>query len=463
MGRDETFEVLVIGGGQAGVPLVHALAKKGMRTALAERKQLGGSCVNFGCTPTKAVISSARVAQLARRGDEFGLRITEVRPDFERVLGRARDIVMQSRAGLRDSFRRKGAAELLSGHARFVGRDSKVFLLRVGRRTVRAKQVVINTGTRSRIPPIPGLSEIPYIDAENWLDRSELPSHLIVLGGGYTGLELGQFYRRMGSRVTVVDQNKEIVNQEDPEVGMALRQFLESEEIAFRLSARVTRVRRAGAGIRMRIDQEGASATLEATHLFVGTGRQPNTDNLGLETVRLKTSREGFVEVNRHLATGVQGIWAAGDVRGGPMFTHTSWDDYRVLLSQLAGDRKRTTDRVLPYAIYTDPQLGRVGMTEVEARKAGRKVRVARFEMQKNGKAREMGEPGGFVKILAEPRSGRVLGVAIVAAEAAEMVHVFVTLMNAKSSYRAVADATFIHPTLAEATQSAVAALDEES
>lgn len=462
MGQEETFDLLVIGGGQGGIPLAHALAKKGMRVALAERKHLGGSCVNFGCSPTKAVIASARVAQLARRGDEFGVAIAEVEPDFPRVLARARDIVMQSRAGLRDGFRHDGAPRLLEGHARFEGREGRAFLLRVGSRAVRARQVVVNTGTRSRIPPVPGLAEAPYIDAESWLDRQELPAQLIVLGGGYTGLEMAQFYRRMGSRVTVVDDSPEIAGREDPEVAGALRQFLESEEIAFRLNARVERVRRGGDGVQVRVHQDGRSVWLGGSHLFVATGRQANTDDLGLETVHLKTSRDGFLEVNRRLATRVRGIWAAGDVRGGPMFTHTSWDDHRVLLSQLVGDRSRTTDRVLAYAIYTDPQLGRVGLTEAEARKARRDVRVARFEMRQNGKAREIGEPEGFIKVLTDRKSGRILGAAIVAVEAAEMVHIYVTLMNARAPYRVVRDATFVHPTFAEAVQSAVAALDEK-
>lgn len=461
MAPPDDLDLLVIGGGQGGIPLAHALAKKGMRVALAEREHLGGSCVNFGCSPTKAVIASARVAQLARRGDEFGVAIGEVKPDFPRVLARARDIVMQSRAGLREGFRHKGAPRLLEGHARFEGREGRAFLLRVGNRTVRARQVVINTGTRSRIPPVPGLSKTPSIDAESWLDHAELPAHLVVLGGGYTGLEMAQFYRRMGSRVTVVDESPEIAGREDPEVAGALRQFLESEEIAFRLDARVERVRRRGDGVQVRVRQNGRRVWLDGSHLFVAAGRQPNTDDLGLETVHLKTSRDGFLEVNRRLATGVRGIWAAGDVRGGPMFTHTSWDDYRVLLSQLAGDRSRTTDRVLAYAIYTDPQLGRVGLTEAEARKARRDVRVARFEMRKNGKAREIGEPGGFIKILADRKSGRILGAAIVAVEAAEMVHIYVTLMNAKAPYRVIRDAVFIHPTLAEAVQSSVTALDD--
>jgi pyruvate/2-oxoglutarate dehydrogenase complex dihydrolipoamide dehydrogenase (E3) component len=460
--QDPAYDVLVIGGGQAGIPLAHALAGKGMRVALAERGNLGGSCVNFGCTPTKAVIASARVAQLARRGDEFGIAIETVRPDLPAVLARARDIVMQSRSALRDGFRKRGAATLLSGHARFEGRAGRYFRLHVGRRTVQAREVVIDTGTRTRVPPIPGLSGLSYLDAENWLDRPELPRDLVVLGGGYTGLEMGQFYRRMGSAVTVVEQSEEILGEEDAEVSGALRQFLESEEIAFRLSTRVLRARRSGRSIALTLEHAGRKTSLQASQVFVATGRKPNTDDLGLETVGLKTSRDGFLEVNRRLATRVRGIWAAGDVRGGPMFTHTSWDDYRVLLSQIGGDRSRTTDRIVPYAIYTDPQLGRVGLTEKDARKSRRPVRLARFELQRNGKAREIGEPGGFIKVLSDRRSGRILGAAVLGAEAAELVHLYVTLMNARASYRVIRDAVYVHPTLSEAAQSAVAALDTE-
>ena len=453
------YDLLVIGAGQAGPPLAIALAKKKWRVALAERKLLGGSCVNFGCTPTKAVIASARVAWLARRAREFGIRISSVEPDLSAVLERARGLVLQSRSGLREALRQQNGVTLLAGHARFEGRERGAFAVRVGEELMRATRVVIDTGTRSRIPPLPGLEKLDFHTAENWIDRPDLPGHLAMLGGGYTGLEMAQFYRRMGSRVTVIEPGPEIVGREDPEVSRALRTLLESEGIAFRLATKVGRVESNGGGVRLSLENRGGRELLEASHLFVATGRKPNTDDLGLEAIGLEPGKDGTLPVDRRLATKVSRLWAAGDVRGGPMFTHTAWDDYRILLSQLAGDRSRTTDRIVPYAIYTDPQLGRVGMTETEARKAGRKVRIGRFELRRNGKAKEIGETEGFVKVVVDARSDRILGAAVLASEGAEMLHTFVVIMNARARSSVIRDAIHVHPTLSEAVQSAVSAL----
>lgn len=461
MTENETYDVLIIGGGQAGIPLAHGLAEKGKRVALAERKHLGGSCVNFGCTPTKAVIASARVAHLARRAYEFGLKIPKVQADFPAVLARARAIVMQSRIALREGLADGGNPTLFRGHARFEGREGKLFRLKVGEKTVAAKQVVLDTGTRSAIPPIEGLDEIDFLEAGNWLDKPALPGHLAVIGGSYTGLEMAQFYRRMGSRVTVVEGGPRITAREDEEVAEALQRFLESEEIAFRLNARVTKVEKKKKGaLTLTLKERNRFFRLEASHLFIATGRKPNTDDLGLEKVGVNVGKDGIVKTDKRLSTNVKGIWAAGDIRGGPMFTHTAWDDYRVLLSQIAGDRARTTDRVVPYAIYTDPQLGRAGMTETEARKKHRKIKIGRFEMKKNGKAKEIGEPGGFVKVVVDARSKRILGAAVLAAEGAELIHLYIDVMNAKAPYTVIEDAVHIHPTLAEAVQSAVAEIE---
>jgi len=455
----DRYDVLIIGAGQAGPPLAIELAKKRWRVALAERKQLGGSCVNFGCTPTKAVIASARVAHLARRGREFGLRIPSVEPDLAGVLDRARGVVVQSRAGLREALVNSRSLTVLEGHARFEGRERNGFRLRVGNRGILASQVVIDTGTRSRIPRIHGLGAIDFLTAENWIDRPELPRHLAVLGGGYTGLEMAQFYRRMGSRVTVIEKGPEIAAHEDEDVARALRQILESEEIAFRLETSAERVDGDGAGLRLSLTTKRKREDLVVSHLLVATGRKPNTDDLGLESIGLATAKDGTIEVTKRLSTKVRGVWAAGDVRGGPMFTHTAWDDYRILASQLAGDGSRTTERIVPYAIYTDPQLGRVGMTVADAKKSGRKIRVGRYELRKNARAKEFGETEGFIQVVTDARSDRILGVAVLCAEGAELVHLFVDVMNAKGRSAAIRDAIHVHPTFAEAVQSAVSAL----
>jgi pyruvate/2-oxoglutarate dehydrogenase complex dihydrolipoamide dehydrogenase (E3) component len=426
-----TFDVLIIGGGQAGIPLAFALAKKGWQVALAERKYLGGSCVNFGCTPTKAAIASARVAHLARRGAEFGLRIPEVEVDFPAVLRRARDIALESRHSHETALGKSENPKWLRGHARLEGPNR----VRVGDQLIETKQIVLNTGNRSFIPSIPGLKD--YIHAGNWLEHDRLPDRLKIIGGGYIGLEMAQFYRRMGSAVSVWETGPRILAHEDEEISAALQGFLEKEGIEFHVNAK--------------IDSVAADE-----NIFVATGRTPNTGDLGLETAGVECDAHGIVKVDRRLATTVPGIWAAGDIRGGFMFTHTAWDDYRILLSQMAGDGSKTTDRIVPYAVFTDPELARVGLTEKDAKEQGRHFRVQRFELKRNGKARELGETQGFIKVLTDEANGQIIGAVLLCNDAAELVHMYVDLMNAGAPASVIRDAVHIHPTLAEAVQSAV-------
>jgi len=456
----QTCDFLIVGGGQAGIPLAQHLAKAGHRVALAERRHLGGSCVNFGCTPTKAVIASARAAFQARRGAVFGLRIPTVEVDFPAVLDRARSILMQSRASLRRGFEQSDNPRLLRGHARFTGRRDGDFHVKVGDQTILARQVVLDTGTRTGRPDVEGLDKVPYLEAGNWLDHPELPDHVVFIGGGYIALEMGQFYCRMGSRVTIVDPAGSALDQEDPDVVLLLQRLLEAEGLQFRLGSRATRVEAGRRGVTVHVETDGHADAIRGTHLFVAAGRQPNTNDLGLKTVGVKLRKDGIVETDERLATSVPGIWAAGDIRGGPMFTHTAWDDFRVLQSQLTGDGSRTTRRVVPYAIYTDPELGRVGMTEGQARAAGVRVKIGRFEMRDNGKARELSETQGSVKVVVDATTDLVLGAAVLSAEGSELVHIFVALMNAKAPYSVLRDSIQIHPTLSEGVQSAVASFE---
>jgi pyruvate/2-oxoglutarate dehydrogenase complex dihydrolipoamide dehydrogenase (E3) component len=454
------FDVLIIGAGQAGIPLAHDLAKAGKRVAVAEEKDLGGSCVNFGCTPTKAVIASAHVAYLARRSEEFGLKIPTVEVDFPAVLERARRILMESRNSLQKGFEKTDNPKLLRGSARFEGREMDAFSVRVGDQRLVTEQVVLDTGTRSTMPPIEGLDNVNFICAENWLDTTELPEHLAIIGGGYIGLEMSQFYRRMGSRVTVIEEGGQVAGHEDEDVAGALQRLLETESIKLHLNATVERVKTDGDGAILVLEGGNGFPEIKASHVFVATGRTPNTDDLGLDTVGVKVSERGIVEANERLATNAKGIWVAGDIRGGPMFTHTSWDDYRILLSQITGDGSRTTERVVPYAIFTDPQLGRVGMTESEARNSGKEIKVSRYDMKSNGRAREFGETEGFIKVVVDAKTNRILGAAVLASEGAELVHMYVDLMNADAPYTVIRDAIHIHPTLAEAIQSAMKSFD---
>jgi pyruvate/2-oxoglutarate dehydrogenase complex dihydrolipoamide dehydrogenase (E3) component len=453
--QQHSCDIMVIGGGQAGIPLAHDLAAAGRRVVLAERKHLGGSCVNFGCTPTKAAIASARVAHLARRGAEYGLGIPVIDVDFPAVIERARQVALRSRHYHDRTLEGSDNPKLVRGHARLAGRAEGGFRVLVGDKEVIARDVVIDTGTRSVIPPIEGLRDVAFIHAGNWLDVRALPAHVAMIGAGAIGLEMAQFYRRLGSRVTVIAPGEQIAGHEDPDIARKLQELLEAEGIEFRLRTPVQSVHAGGGGVSLRLGRDGET-TLEASDLFVATGRQPNTDDLGLETVGVAVSPHGIVQADEHLSSTVKGIWVAGDVRGGPQFTHTSWDDYRILLSQIAGDGSRTTRRVVPYAIFTDPELGRVGMTEQQATAAGHEIKIGRFDMANNGKAHEIGEDKGLIKVVIDAKSGLILGAAVLAVEGAELVHSYIDLMNSRAPYQVLRDAVHIHPTLAEAVQSAV-------
>ena len=451
------YDVLIVGGGQAGIPLAYKLAGEGHTVALVERRDLGGSCVNFGCSPTKAAIASAKVAFQARRAAEYGIDIPEVRVDFPAVLRRARGVAETKRAGLDRGLEGSENPFLIRGHARLEGRESGGFRVSVGDSFLLVGQVVLNTGTRTLIPPIDGLDTVDYIDAGNWMNRDELPGHLVIVGGSYIGLEMAQFYRRMGSEVTVVvGSSDHVTTGEDDDVSEAMRRLLAEEGVRFVFCERARGVATDGDGLTLTLGG-GDPAEVRATHLFLATGRRPNTDDLGLENVGLETDRWGSVETDERLATGVRGIWAGGDIRGGPMFTHTSYDDHRVLLSQMAGEGSRTTDRVVPYAVFTDPELGRVGMTEREAREAGYEIEVHHLDMQgEKGKAFELGENKGFIKVVSDASNDRVLGAAVLTVEGAELVHIYEDLMNADLPLSVVREAVYIHPTLAEDIQSAV-------
>lgn len=457
----KNYDAVIIGAGQAALPLARKLADRGRSVAIAERKHLGGSCVNFGCTPTKAVLASARIAHLARRAGDFGISAPGVAVDFPKVLNRARSIVQASQESIAKGLEAHGV-DVLFGQARFAGRDGGRFVLHLDRQSFRAKEVIINTGTRTALPPIDGLSTVEYLHAGNWLKQQWLPTHVIFAGAGTVALEMAQFYRRMGAQVTVIGSGHQVAAGEDPEVAAALQAILEAEGVAFHLHSRVQAVAHDPVGVRIVIGSVEKQMSITGSHLFLATGRRPNTDDLGLETIGIHSNEKGVIPVNKRLASGEPGVWVAGDARGGPMFTHTSWDDHLILESQLLGDGSRTTiDRIVPYAIFTDPELGRVGMTEGEARRLhGEQIKVATFAMKHSGKATELGETQGFIKVIADVRDHRLLGAAFLTTEAADLVASCITLMNTGAPLTRIRDGIYIHPTLSEAMQSAVVALN---
>jgi pyruvate/2-oxoglutarate dehydrogenase complex dihydrolipoamide dehydrogenase (E3) component len=450
----------IIGGGQGGIPLAHSLASAGKNTVLIEAKDLGGSCVNYGCTPTKAAIASSNLAHRISRAEEYGLEVPEFRVNFKLVIEQASAIARRSREGLDAGFENVPSLTLLRGHARLAGRD-EAGLFRIlidGHEPLGARQVILNPGSETIIPDIPGMDAARAIYSENWLNHTELPKHLLVIGSGYIGVEMGQFYRRMGSEVTLVEHGAQILSHEDADVAETIEKFLEREGLLFLKNSKVEKIEwEPTGGARVRLNDR----ELKASHVFVASGRKGAAENLGLETLGLKADAHGFVPCNKKLETGVPGVWVCGDLRGGPLFTHTSWDDYRILESQILGDKSRTLDRIVPYAIFCDPELGRVGMSEKEARRANRPVRVTGFEFSWNGKANEIRETDGFIKLVADAEDDILLGAAVLGPQASELIHLYVTLMNAKAPYYAIRDAVYIHPTLSEAAQSAVAMFRE--
>lgn len=378
-------------------------------------------------------------------------RSSSARSALAAVLERASSLLAQSRGHLERAFSNAhDNPRLVTGHARLDGRQGRAFRVDVEGRILIADRVVLDTGTRTRVPKVPGVADVDFLHAGNWLNRADLPEHLLVLGAGYVGLEMGQFYRRMGARVTLVERSNRILPDEDADVSRALQAALESEGIRFILDVRPLAVKKRKSGVRLELATREGRGILDGTDLFLAMGRRPNTDDLGLASVGLSLPRSGFVPVDRRLSTRVKGLWAAGDIRGGPMFTHSSWDDFRVLVSQMEGDGSRTTDRIVPWAMFTDPELGRVGLIEREARRSVKDLRVGRFEMARSGKARERGETDGFVKLLVDGAKDRIVGATVLAADGGELIHIFVDLMNAGARASSLETAIHIHPTLAE-------------
>jgi pyruvate/2-oxoglutarate dehydrogenase complex dihydrolipoamide dehydrogenase (E3) component len=444
----KTFDAIVIGSGQAGNPLAHRLADKGWTIALIEREHLGGSCINYGCTPTKTMLASAQAAHDARRAGDLGVRTGPVTVDLASVVKRKDAIVLQWRSGQERHAGKRPTITLYRGAATFVGPK----VVRVGGEDLTAKHVFINTGTSPLVLPIEGLDSVPYLTNRNVMDLSELPEHLMVIGGSYVGLEFGQMFRRFGSSVTVVEFAERIVPREDADVVAALRAALEAEGIEFFVPAEVTKVESHGAGIRatVRHRRDGDTRVLDASHILLASGRRPSTDGLGLDTAGIATER-GWVKVNEYLETNVAGVYALGDMNGGPAFTHISYNDFQIVFHNLFNEAKLSTaGRLVPYALFTDPELGRVGLTEEQARAAGRNIRVGSIPVSRVARAIERSTTAGLMKVVVDADTERILGAAVLGQGGGELVQTLMALMMADVSWKLFYRAVYIHPTMTE-------------
>ena len=454
----EKYDAIVIGAGQAGVPLSTALADAGRRTLLVERAHVGGTCVNEGCTPTKTMVASARVAYLARRGKDYGVQTGEVRVDLARVRERKRNIVESFRSG---SQRRLADAERLDlafGEARFTGPRT----IAVGGRRAEGDLVFVNTGCRPAAPDVEGLAATGPLDSTSIMELDCLPEHLVVLGGGYIGLEFGQMFRRFGSRVTIVQRGPQLLPVEDEDVAAAVLAVLREDGAEVLLQAEAICAERVDGGrVRVTVRTAGGDRPVVGSHVLLAAGRVPNTDRLDPMAAGIDTDSKGYIRVNERLETSAAGVYALGDVKGGPAFTHISYDDYRIIRDNLLQGGSRTSaGRPVPYTVFMDPQLGRVGLTEREARKAGRSYRVATMPMSHVARALEMDEPRGLMKVLVDPDTRCVLGAAVLGVEGGEIMATLQLAMMGNLPYDRLRDGVFAHPTLAEALNNLFSTLD---
>ena len=464
MGTTETFDAIVIGTGQAGKPLARSLAQSGSRTAIVERdERVGGSCVVRGCTPTKTMVASARVAHLARRAADYGVRTGAVAVDLVTVRKRKRDIVELFSGGGQKGLEGQDGLELVFGEGSFLSdRELEVTLLEGGTRRLRAEQIFINTGARPRVPEIEGLADVAYLDSTSIMELADVPEHLVVIGGGYIGLEFGQMFRRFGARVTIVQRAPQLLPREDEDVASALTEILKDEGIEVLLSSTPLAVSRDGEGRTVvAVETPEGKRDLLASELLVAAGRVPAVERLDLAAAGVETDASGHIVVNERLETNVPGIFALGDVKGGPAFTHISYDDYRIVESNLLGGGSATTaGRIVPYTVFTDPELGRVGLSEREARSRGLDVRVAKLPMNRVARALETDETRGLMKAIVDAGTDQILGAAILGVAGGEVMTVLQVAMMGKLPFTAIRDGAFSHPTFAESLNNLFSELD---
>ena len=447
------YDAIVIGSGQGGTPLSQAFAAAGMRTALVEREHVGGTCINEGCTPTKTMVASGRVAYLARRAADYGIHVGAPRVDMVRVRKRKRDIVNLFRGGSQRRIEQTKNLDLIFGRAQFINPASISVLDKKSQgRMLTADRYFINAGCRPSLPQIIGITDVPFLNSTSIMELNVVPEHLLVLGGGYIGLEFGQLFRRLGSKVTVIHSRGSLLAREDPDVASAVEEILKEDGIQILLEARAEEAALHGSRVHLRVRTGGRVRGLDGSHLLVATGRIPNSDTLNLSAAKIATDPRGFIQVNDKLETSAKNIYALGDIKGGPAFTHISYDDFRILRTNLIEKgNASTTGRLVPYTVFIDPQLGRVGITETEARQQNRAVRVAKMPMNYVARALEIDETRGFIKAVVDANTGQILGAAVLGIEGGEIMAQIQLAMMGNLPYTVLQNAVFAHPTLSEA------------
>jgi pyruvate/2-oxoglutarate dehydrogenase complex dihydrolipoamide dehydrogenase (E3) component len=443
-----SYDAIIIGTGQSGPALARRLVAAGRKVAIIERKLFGGTCVNTGCTPTKTLAASAYVAHVARRAGDYGVRIQgSVDVDMKAVKARKDAVVALFHNGVERSLKTLQGCTVYEGHGRFVA-EKKVA---VNGSEHAADQIFINVGARAAIPLIPGLDQVPYLTNSSMMDIDFLPSHLVILGGSYVGLEFAQVYRRFGSEVTVIELGPRLISREDQDVSRAIAGFLKEEGIDVRVDSKIIAVEKQGTSIAAKIESTGRISQITGTHMLVATGRRPNTDDLGLDRAGIATDARGYIQVDDQLRTNISGIWAMGDCNGRGAFTHTSWNDFEIVAANLLdNDHRRVSDRITAYALYTDPPLGRAGMTEAEVRKTGKSALISSMAMKDVIRAYERDETKGFMKILVDRDNRQILGASFLGLEGDEVIHCVLDIMYAKAPYTVIQRAMHIHPTVSE-------------
>jgi dihydrolipoamide dehydrogenase len=457
------YDALIIGSGQSGKPLALALASAGWKTAHIERAYIGGTCINYGCTPTKTMVASARTAYLARRAGEYGVELGQVSLDMARVVARKQKIVESFRNGSQSRLEKTPNLDLIFGEASFESADRvHVELNNGGEERLTAKKIIINTGGRPAHPPIPGLDTAPVCDSTSIMELTHLPEHLLVLGGGYIALEFGQMFRRFGAKVSLIERSERLISREDPDVSEAVENILREDGIEVHLNAQATQVGTSNKGdIEVTVKTANGESKLAGSHLLAAVGRQPNTEELNLGAAGVETGDKGYIKINDKLETNVAGIYAMGDVHGGPAFTHISYDDYRVLKENfLNGGNATITGRMVPNTVFIDPQLASVGLNETEARKQNRNIRVAKLPMTSVARALEVSETRGFMKAIIDADSGQILGCTVLGIEGGEVMSMLQIAMMGGIHYTKIKEAIFAHPTLAESLNNLFLTLD---